>query len=150
MKLIDFIIQSKKSSYASTGEGREKKFDNGSVGFEIINNGYRYLDQFNGFNPFAGSEKVFKEVNELLWVLNYFGEILPGGSAPKKIYSFLKEAMRLITPEYPLRGPEFYENLNYRYENKQHGSFNHFHGIEKIFEKNEEVYVLYYHGGIIK
>ena len=150
MSLIDFILQSKISSYAGSGEGREKKFDDGSVGFEITSDGYRYLDQFNGFNPFAGSEKVFGESNELLWIMNYFGEILPSGSDPEKIYSFLREAMRLITPEYPFRGPEFYENQNYRYENQQYGSLNHFHGIEKMFEKNEEVYVLYYHGGILK
>ena len=143
-------MQSKISTYASTEEGREKKFDDGSVGFEIISNGYRYIDRFNGFNPFTGSEKIFGEGNELLWVFNYFGEILPNGTDPKKIYSFLREAMRLITPEYPFRGPEFYENQNYRYENKQDGSLDHFHGIEKIFEKNKEVYVLYYHGGILK
>ena len=82
--------------------------------------------------------------------MNYFGEILPSGSDPNKTYSFLREAMRLITPEYPFRGPAFFENQNYRYENQQHGSFEHFHGIEKIFEKNEEVYVLYYHGGMLK
>jgi hypothetical protein len=150
MELIDFIIQSKISSYASAGEGREKKFDDDSVGFEIISDGYRYLDQFNGFNPFAGSEKVFGEGNELLWVMNYFGEILPSGSDPKKIYYFLREAMRLITPEYPFRGPNSYENQNYRYVNQQYGSFNRFHGIEKIFENDEEVYVLYYHGGKLK
>lgn len=42
------------------------KSDDGSVGFEITSDGYRYLDQFNGFNPFADTEKVFGEGNELL------------------------------------------------------------------------------------
>ncbi len=133
MNLIDFILQSKLSSYAGNEQGKEVKFDDGSVGFEITSGGYRYLDQFNGFNPFAGSEKVFGEGSELLWIMNYFGEILPSGSDPNKTYSFLREAMRLITPEYPFRGPAFFENQNYRYENQQYGSFKHFHGIEKIF-----------------
>lgn len=150
MNLIDFTLKSKISSYASNGEGREKKFDDGSVGFEITSDGYRYLDRYNGFNPFGGSEQVFGDGNKLLWVQNYFGEFLPNGSDPKNIYSFLREAMRLITPEYPFRGPKSFEKQNYRYENQQYGSFEHFHGIEKIFKNNEEVYVLYYHGGRIQ
>lgn len=150
MSLIDFVLQSKISSYASDGEGREKKFDDGSVGFEITSDGYRYLDRYYGFNPFVGSEQIFGDDNKLLWVMNYFGEVLPNGSDPERIYSFLREAMRLITPEYPFRGPELFEKQNYRYENKQYGSFDHFHGIEKIYENSEEVYVLYYHGGRIQ
>ncbi len=150
MNLIEFILKAKLSGYASGGEGQERKFDDGSVGFEIVSNGFRYLDRYNGFNPFAGSEHIFDSNNELLWVMNYFGEVLPSGSDTKKIYSFLKEAMLLISTEHPFRGPERLEKQNLRYENLQHGSIDRFHGIERIFEKNKNVYVLYYHGGKIK
>ena len=126
------------------------KFDDGSVGFEIISDGYRYLDRYNGFNPFAGSEQIFDSDNALLWVMNYYGEVLSSGSDPKSIYSFLKEAMLLVSPEYPFRGPEKLEKQNFRYENQQHGSIERFHGIESIYENDEKVYVLYYHGGGIK
>lgn len=150
MNLIDFILKAKLSGYASGGEGQEKKFDDGSVGFELVSDGFRYLDRYNGFNPFAGSEHIFDSNNELLWVMNYFGEVLPSRSDPKKIYAFLKEAMLLISTEYPFRGPGKLEKLTFRYENLQNGSIARFHGIERIFENNENVYVLYYHGGKIR
>lgn len=147
MALIDFILKAKLSGYASGGEGQQKKYDDGSVGFEIVTTEYRYLDRYNGFNPFAGYEKIFDSNNVLLWTMNYFGEVLPSASEPKKIYSFLKEAMLLISPEYPFRGPAKLERQIFRYENQQHGTLNRFHGIESIYENNERVYILYYHGG---
>lgn len=150
MTLIDFIIKAKSSGYASGGEGQEKKFDDGSLGFEMVSDGYRYLDRYNGFNPFVGSEHIYDSGNALLWVMNYYGEVLPSGSDPKNIYSFLKEAMLLINPEYPFRGPAKLEKQNLRYENVQNGSIDRFHGIESIYENNEKVYVLYYHVGKIK
>ncbi len=82
--------------------------------------------------------------------MNYFGEVLPSGSDTKSIYSFLKEAMFLISTEYPFRGPAKLEKDNFRYENQQHGSLDRFHGIECIYENSEKVYVLYYHGGKIQ
>jgi len=150
MTLIDFILKAKLSGYASGTEGQKKKFNDGSVGFEVISNDYRYLDRYNGFNPFAGSEQIFDSKNIFLWVMNYFGEILSSNTEPKKIYSFLKEAMCKISPEYPFRGPAELENQNLRYENQQNGSLDRFHGIESIYENNKKVYVLYYHGGRVQ
>ena len=46
MSLIDFILKAKRSGYAGGSEGNERKFDDGSVGFEIIADGYRYLDRY--------------------------------------------------------------------------------------------------------
>ena len=146
--LIDFILKSKLSGYASGGEGQEKKFDDGSIGFEIVSDGYRYLDRYNGFNPFAGSEQIFDAKNNILiWTMNYFGEVLPSASEPKKVYSFLKEAMLLVSPEYPFRGPAKFKKQNFSYENQQYGSLNRFYGIESIYENSKKVYILYYHGG---
>jgi len=149
MTLTDFIIKAKLLGYASGGEGQEKNFDDGSLGFEMVSGGYRYLDRYNGFNPFAGSEHIYDSDDEMIWVMNYYGEVLPSHSEPKSIYSFLKEAMLLITPEYPFRGPAKLEKHNFRYENAQNGSPHRFHGIESIYENDEKVYVLYYHGGRI-
>jgi len=150
MDLIDFIIEAKLSGYARGGDGQEIKFNDGSIGFEIKSDGYKYIDRYNGFNPFAGSEQIFDSSNTLLWVMNYFGEVLPSGSDTKGIYSFLKEAMLLISPEYPFRGPAKLERKNFRYENRQYGSLDRFHGIESIYDNSVRVYVLYYHGGKIQ
>ncbi|MBU2629708.1 MAG: hypothetical protein KKE61_13905, partial [Proteobacteria bacterium] len=96
MTLIDFIIKAKLSGYASGGEGQEKKFDDGYLGFELMSDGYRYLDRYNGFNPFSGFEHIYDSDDTLIWIMNYYGEVLPGGSDPKGIYLFLKEALRSI------------------------------------------------------
>jgi len=147
MNLVDFIIKAKLSGYANDGENQEKNFNDGSKGFELTSDDYRYLDKYYGFNPFTGSEHVYKPDNTLIWVMNYYGEVLPNCPDPKNIYSFLKEAMLLINPRYPFRGPAQLENNNFRYENLQNGSLNSFSGIESIYDNDEKVYVLYYHGG---
>lgn len=150
MTLIDFIIKAKLSGYASGGEGQELKFGDGSKGFELVSDGYRYLDRYNGFNPFSGSERVFDSDNTLVWIMNYYGKVLPGCTDPKGIYSFLKEAMLLISLQYPFRGPAQLEKQNLRYENIQNGSFGSFQGVESIYQNDEKVYVLFYHGGSLK
>lgn len=150
MSLPDFILKSKRAGYASGAESRKRKYDDGSAGFEIISEGYRYLDRYYGFNPFIGSEEVWDSANELIWRMNYFGEILNKDSDPKKIYSLLREAMLQISLQYPFRGPESYIKQSLRYENQQYGTLDHFHGFEAIFEHGKKVYALYYHGGSIK
>ncbi len=82
--------------------------------------------------------------------MNYFGEVVSGGPDPKTIYSFLKEALLLIPPEYPFRGPAELVKQNFRYENVQNGDLDRFHGIERIYENDAKTYVLYYHGGKIE
>ena len=147
MTLLDFILQSKISGYARGGESQEKTFEDGSRGFEFIGHGYRYLDRYYGFNPFAGSEQIYIPNGPLLWVMNYYGQVLPTCSDPMKVYAFLKEAMRLVSSEYPFRGPALLEKGGLKYENEQHGTFESFHGTESIFENDEKIYFLHYHGG---
>jgi len=147
MSLLDFILQGKASGYASGGEGQERTFEDGSRGFEFIGEDYRYLDRYYGFNPFAGTEHIYATNGPLLWVMNYYGQVLPTCSDPMKVYTFLKEAMRLVSPEYPFRGPSAFEMGNLRYENQQNGTLDSFYGIESIFESDEKVYFLHYHGG---
>ena len=149
LTLLDFILQGKISGYASGGEGQEKTYDDGSRGFESSGHGFRYLDRYYGFNPFAGTEHIHAADGPLLWVMNYYGRVLPICADPMKVYAFLKEAMRLVTPEYPFRGPALFEKDNLRYENQQHGTIDGFYGIESIYENHEKVYFLHYHGGIV-
>jgi hypothetical protein len=144
--LVDFIIKAKLSGYATGGEGQERKFDDGSLGFQFMANGYKYLDRYYGFNPFSGTEHVYNDAS-LIWMMNYYGEVLPTHADPKKIYSFLRKAMSLITLAYPFRGPAKLEKDNLQYENIQNGNLDSFHGVESIYEGNKRVYFLHYHGG---
>ena len=147
MTLLAFILLGKVSGYASGGEGQERTFDDGARGFESTGYGYRYLDRYYGFNPFTGTEQIYIANGSFLWVMNYYGKVLPTCSDPMKVYTFLKEAMRLVSPDYPFRGPALFEKGNLRYENQQHGTLDSFHGVESIFENHEKIYFLHYHGG---
>ena len=149
MDLLDFILDAKVSGYASGGESQEKTFDDGSRGFEFTRHGYRYLDRYYGFNPFTGTEHIYRANGPLLWAMNYYGLVLPACSAAMKVYTFLREAMKLVTPEYPFRGPALFEQGSLRYENQQNGTLEGFHGTESIFENQAKVYLLHYHGGIV-
>ncbi|MCG8634648.1 MAG: DUF5680 domain-containing protein [Desulfobacterales bacterium] len=91
MALIDFILKAKRTGYAGGGEGMEKRFDDGSMGFEIMTDQYRYLDRYNGFSPFAGSEHIFDSGNTLVWIMNYFGGVLSDAPDPKAVYAFPKD-----------------------------------------------------------
>ncbi len=147
MDLVDFIIKAKISGYATGGEGLERKFDDGSLGFEFAASGYKYIDRYYGFNPFSGTEHVYNDKDILIWKMNYYGEVSSTHSDPLKIYSFLREAMSLITPKYPFRGPAKLEKGNLRYQNKQNGTLDSFDGVEYIYEDDEKIYFLHYHGG---
>lgn len=147
MDLIDFILKAKLSGYAANDGRTAREFDDGSKGSEYESGAYRYVDRFYGFNPFSGTEHVFDRGGLLIWKMNYFGEVVANGIDAKRIYGFLKEAMLLITPEYPFRGPANLEKEKFRYENIQKGTFDSFHGIESIYAVKERVYYLYYHGG---
>ncbi len=147
MNLLDFILECKTSGYASGGEGGEKTFDDGSRGFEFTRHGYRYSDRYYGFNPFTGTEHIFAANGPLLWVMNYYGLVLATCPDPMKVYTFLREAMQLVSPEYPFRGPASFEKGSLLYENQQHGTLDSFYGTESIFDNQAKVYILYYHGG---
>ncbi len=82
--------------------------------------------------------------------MNYFGAICPSYPEPNQIYDFLKEAMLLISPEYPFRGPSKLESGNLIYKNDQQITPLGFYGIESIRSNDEILYHLNYHGGDMK
>ncbi|MBU1567624.1 MAG: hypothetical protein KJ630_18610 [Proteobacteria bacterium] len=150
MNLINFIINAKKSCYATNDVKEELRFEDGSKGFQIRSQDYTYIDRYYGFNHFCGSEKVFNSAGNLIWRMNYYGELSRNCNQPSEVYSFLREAMLKINEEYPFRGPRALNTNNLKYENIQNGTFDSFHGIEQIFDKEQRIYVLRYHGGMIK
>jgi hypothetical protein len=150
MALVDFIIKAKTAGYATGGEDKELKFNDGSKGFTFSSDGYRYIDRYYGFNPFSGTEHVYETNEVLIWKMNYYGEILDTSSDPKNVYAFLREAMSSITPEYPFRGPANLKKGSLSYQNVQNGTLQSFYGNETIFDDGKMVYYLDYHGGKMK
>ena len=150
MNLLDFVIKAKLAGYAAGEESQKQQFEDGSLGFIYQDSEYKYVDRYFGLNPFSGTEHLYNKENELIWKMNYWGMVFPDHPDPKKIYSFLIDAMSLITKEYPFRGPSIHEKGSLRYVNNQQGFFDNFNGVESIFEGDDKVYELYYHGGSMK
>ena len=147
MKLEEFLVRAKKSTYASGIKPRTMKF-----GFEELTyheGNLFYSDRWSGSNPFGGEEIVCKD-GKIIWMMNYFGFIISDAVESEEVYNFLKMSLGLITKEMPFRGPESFKNGALEYRNKSAGNLEKFVGMEQILHKGKEVYRLSYHGGKIE
>ena len=141
MDLKNFLVNAKRSTYASNGEDI-LIYEQGDL---------RYADNYYGFNPFIGEELVW-ENEKIIWGMNYFGKAKHGlDVSVEEIYSNLKKALLKIPEEAPFRGPDHLKlNDSLVYFNEYHGDINSFVGEEKILLKGFIVYNLVYHGGLVK
>ncbi|MDH4330558.1 MAG: DUF5680 domain-containing protein [Candidatus Moranbacteria bacterium] len=144
--LKKFIIKAKINTYASNGEGGEKRLSDGSKELSFKEGDLLYVDRYYGSDPFSGEEVVF-ESSKAVWIMNYYGKCLGGEVLKDEIYSFLKKALREVDFENPYRGPLNFCEGDLYYKNKVNGNFEYFHGEEKIFYGKKLVYELTYHGG---
>jgi len=152
MELNKFLVKAKINTYATEGEGGEKVLDDGCRELIFEEDGFKYCDRYYGFDPFVGEEIVLKD-NKAIWGMNYYGNIKPGtisGDDVRQFLDFLKESLRQVPEDIPFRGPQNYNNNDFEYVNNIKGDINKFVGQEKILYKGEEVYILNYHGGLIK
>jgi len=147
-KLIEFLLQAKKSTYAGTEGDSKRVLSDGSKEFIFTAGEYCYRDRYFGSNPFAGEEVVFLN-NGVIWVMNYRGHILDKTISDREVYGFLKQALMNVPEAAPFRGPTEFTLGDYKYVSKVQGDFNSYVGAEKIYLKNNKIYQLYFHGGII-
>ena len=82
----------------------------------------------------------------ILWVWFY---VCKNRTPAKKIYQFLREALKKTIRDKPFRGPDNLKRNNFEYVNKVKGTIEKFEGQETIFYKKQLVYKLSYHGGLI-
>jgi hypothetical protein len=148
MKLQDFLVKAKINTYASKGESKERKLKDGSKELIYKNANLMYRDRYFGFNPFIGEEIVW-ENGKAIWGMNYYGRILSNKIDSEQLYGFLKKAMCLVKTRRPFRGPTCFQEGEWDYKDKSHGTVSDFKGTEIIFFKKKKVYELKYHGGNI-
>jgi len=147
MKLSTFLVKAKTFTYAKgTDEllleegGKELVFEEGA---------FKYRDRYYGYNPFVGEEIIWQR-EVVVWSMNYYGTVHETAVPAKEVYAFLRKAMRNVSKERPFRGPEHFEEGDFSYRDESKGEVSFFKGVERIFYKKREVYVLEYHGGLIK
>ncbi|MBP7176232.1 MAG: helix-turn-helix transcriptional regulator [Thermoclostridium sp.] len=142
--VIDFLIRSKKSTYAAHGaETAPSRPDSHDLCHQ--EGKLKYLDTYLGGEKFAGEEALWLD-DKPFWAMNYAGRILAEGFSG----DFLKECLLLVPKEYPFRGPLVHRNGDYSYHCVVHGEFEWYNGYEEIFLGSTKVYECFFHGGSIK
>lgn len=146
--LREYLLKVAKEGYATNDEKAWKKEADGST--TIIHNDKQWSmhDNFFGGEPYGGREVISFE-GKAVWIMVYYGKVMPEVNEIKKVYSFLQKALGQTDKDYPLRGPKLLEEENLRYENKWHGDLKEFSGEEKILEDGKDVYCAWYRGGLV-
>ena len=146
--VIDFLVRAKKATFAGNGTKIKSSRPN-SKDLLYTEGELKYLDTYLGGANFAGEEALWK--NDVpFWSMNYIGRVLPNDVSLEPLMRFLTEALLLVPPQYPYRGPLQHDNGDFSYRCAVHGDFHWFSGIEEIFYKSTKVYELVFHGGDVK
>jgi len=143
-EIIDFLCRAKKATYAGKG-GETLSSRPNSHDLNYIEGFLMYIDSYLGGEKFAGEEALWRD-NIPFWSMNYMGRVIDKGFSG----DFLKEALLLVTKEYPYRGPLVFQNGDYKYHCIINGKFDWFNGYEEIFYNDKKVYECVFHGGCIR
>jgi len=147
--LCSFLGEAKKSTYASGNSSQKTIHDDGSIEFNYKKGNWKYIDNYFGNISFGGREIVFFK-DEVVYIMAYYGKIHSDNYKKEDVYSFLKEALRMIPEDNPYRGPTEYRSNTFSYKNNFQGDIENFFGRESIFDNNGEIYSTRYIGGLIE
>lgn len=138
-----FLVKAKQNTYAA-GENEMTSSQPDSHDFRYEDGDYLYMDTYFGGQKFIGEERVWIKDN-IVWAMNYYGQSLHENFD----VTFLKEALSHVPVSMPFRGPEFYQRGDYIYQCQVQGDFDSFTGEERIYCKQEKMYICSFHGGMI-
>lgn len=138
-----FLVKAKQNTYAA-GKNEMTSSQPNSHDFRYEDGDYLYMDTYFGGQKFIGEERVWIKDN-IVWAMNYYGQSLHENFD----VTFLKEALSHVPVSMPFRGPEFYQRGDYIYQCQVQGDFDSFTGEERIYCKQEKMYICSFHGGMI-
>ncbi len=142
--IVVFLIRAKQATYA--GKGSETTASRTNSHDLIYQDGdLTYYDTYLGSDRFMGEEALWIK-DKSYWGMNYAGRAL----SEEFTTDFLREALRIIPPESPFRGPARYSKGDHVYTCSVEGTFDWFRGKETVSFKGKEVYECYFHGGLIE
>jgi hypothetical protein len=147
-KFIKFLVQAKTKGYAS-GITYVPGTIQGTKEFSFTDGKLKYTDVYSGSAFFIGQEMVY-ENDTPMWGMVYSGGLLDDNYEAKEIYEFLRNALKKMPEDFPLRGKESFSNGEFIYNNSTEGDMWHFIGYEAIEHKENIVYELHYSGGYIE
>jgi len=155
-KFIEFLIESKKQTYANGNALKTNSTRKGSNDYEffkvIDDTKFVYHDTYFGGTNFIGEEVVY-ENEKPFWAMNYYGITIDNELSEKAIDFALRPALMKVGEDFlvlPLRGPSIFENNGFKYTFESNGTIDSFSGIEEIYKGKKLVYKLVCNGGKIK
>jgi hypothetical protein len=156
------LLEAKPAGYASGTENWENLPDGGIRFFYPPKDGLQYSDQYWGYNPFWGYEKIIDQKSGTpVWFMSYHGRVfrdilgkqifIANVARVKGIYAFLKTVLFNPDSFLPLRGRSGKNSgaLVYHNHTQQGSNLMSFSGKEMITHGGEARYDLYYNGGIV-
>jgi hypothetical protein len=151
--LLDFLVAAKRQTYAAQGDDASvDPLLPGSRQLEYGRGAFLYRDVYFGVAYFVGQETVY-EVDQPYWSMSYAGGVDPAVTATdeiRRIYAFLRSALRAVSVEHPFRGPAYFRDADFEYRNAGEGQLDAFHGTEVIRQQCRTVYTVHYSGGIVR
>jgi len=151
-ELIHFLLHAKRQTCAGqSGETSAISLLPGSKQLEYYEAPFFYRDVYFGMASLVGQETVYFRERPV-WAMSYAGGVLPESSSPdeiRRIDTFLRQVLQLVTYERPFRGPQRHHIDPYRYLDSTQGDIARFRGEEIIMRENKRVYDLRYAGGIL-
>ncbi|OQA31980.1 MAG: hypothetical protein BWY57_02197 [Betaproteobacteria bacterium ADurb.Bin341] len=150
--LLQFLRESKHATYASSGDSAtvQAPLLSGTKQLEYRSGDFFYRDIYAGMIRFTGQEIVYFQ-DKPIWSMAYSGGTLAGVETDRimGIYAFLRQALRQIPPELPLRGPLTFAEAPYDYACETIGTIEQFHGQERISSEDALLYELHFCGGTL-
>lgn len=155
--LIKFLLDAKKSTYASSTAIKEKASRLGSNDYhyekEVEGEIMKYHDTYFGGVKFIGEEVVYRGSSVPKWGMNYYGVTLDEDATEEMMDKVLRVALSKVGEDpsvLPLRGPSHLECDNYLYTFYAEGTMENFNGLEEIYKDNVLIFQLHCHGGFIE
>lgn len=150
--LKKFLYNANKFGYAGDGKEINSPQRPGFDELEYSEGDYLYHDSYSG-HYFAPGQEVVYYKGDPIWAMAYAGgmkfEHHSDETLTKQTIKFLKKALLAMNPEKPYRGPEKFEEGEWRYVSTLSGDIKDFTGNEKIYLKDKLVFEQNFIGGII-
>jgi hypothetical protein len=150
---VAFLVTAKHQTYATQGDDATlSPLLPGSHQLEYRDGSLLYRDIYFGGAYFVGQETVYHN-SSALWAMVYAGGLTSVVARPadmRRVYDFLRAALRQVTTKRPYRGPSTFHQGEYRYRDESQGDVDDFWGVETITHQDQHVYHLRYSGGLLR
>lgn len=150
-QLFEFIDRAGEATWASDGEKAQSPERIGFTELIYKEDDLLYRDSFTGSDRSWGTELV-RYQEKPVWNCVYGGGMVDGfEQLADETYSFLKKALREKESTFQsFRGPQLFEEGEWKYVYEQKGPLENFQGYEEIYFKGDLVHFYRLIGGIIK